>query len=574
VTLNEALAVINSRKPASNEKRPYYLAVGFEPLHLKTFFSAALLQRLPDVGIEVPTGVYGDLLGNLELAAQYAAHGAAVVLEWSDIDPRLGLRGSGGWSEDLKPEILTTAQQRCSRLESAIRKLSIRMPVAVAAPSLPLPPIGHTIGAQFSAAELTLEYVVASFLLQLATVPGVRILHKSRLDGIPACERLDVKMELLAGFPYSLPFAARLATSLAELLQPSHPKKGLITDLDDTLWSGIVGEVGVLGISWSEENHAQVHGLYQQMLGQLASWGVLVAACSKNESPIVESALARADLLLKKSSIFPVCANWNSKSQSIQNILRTWNVGEDDVVFVDDTPMELEEAKRAFPGLSCLQFTPRDPDRVWDLLRRLRDLFGKPFLMEEDHLRRESIRASAEVREFGGLSTPDFLSSLHGTVVFDWRSDPNDKRPLELINKTNQFNLNGLRLSEGEWRKYLDDPNTLVSVLSYSDKFGPLGKVAVVIGQKNNGAIQVLHWVMSCRAFSRRLEHHALHKIFARSGAEKLRFDYAVTGKNHILQGFFRELGIGSEHNGGICLSRDVFLARNEILPHQTRDIT
>ena len=571
--LNEALAVINSRKTASNVMAPYYLVTGFEPLHLKTFFSAALLQRLPGVGIKVCGGVYGDLFGSVALAAKSAAHGAAVVLEWIDIDPRLGLRGSGGWSEDLKPDILATAQERCSRLEAAIRNLATRMPVAVAGPNLALPPIGHTIGAQSSAAELALEHMVATMILQLAPVPGVRILNESRLDAFPACKRLDPKMELIAGFPYALPFAEQLATSLAELLQPSQPKKGLITDLDDTLWSGIVGEVGTAGISWSLENHSQVHGLYQQMLAQLASCGVLLAACSKNELPIVEAALAREDLLLRAKSIFPVYANWNRKSQSIKEILSTWSIGQDDVVFIDDSPMELEEAKSAFPGLTCLQFTPRDPDGVWKLLCKLRDLFGKPMLMEEDRLRQASIRASAVVRETGEPCTPDFLRTLNGTVIFDWRSDPNDKRPLELINKTNQFNLNGARVTEGEWREYLEDPDRLQAVISYSDRFGSLGKVAVLLGKKSNGTLQISHWVMSCRAFSRRLEHHVLHEIFVHSGVEQLDFAYSVTEKNQVLQSFFREIGVGPEENGSVSLSKSAFLARNEILPHQRRDV-
>ena len=53
------------------------------------------------------------------------------------------------------------------------------------------------------------------------------------------------------------------------MLVPPAPKKGLITDLDDTFWSGLVGEVGADKVCWDLANHAQVHGLYQQVLRAL-----------------------------------------------------------------------------------------------------------------------------------------------------------------------------------------------------------------------------------------------------------------------------------------------------------------
>ena len=110
----------------------------------------------------------------------------------------------------------------------------------------------------------------------------------------------------------------------------------------------------------------------------------------------VEAALARKDLFFKADSIFPLYANWEPKSQSVARILRTWNIGEDTVVFVDDSLMELDEVKRTFPGITCLQFPGKDAAKTWHLLCELRDLFGKPLLMDEDRLRRASLRAFSE----------------------------------------------------------------------------------------------------------------------------------------------------------------------------------
>jgi FkbH-like protein len=579
VTLNQALALIKARKVGGGEKKPHYLICGFEPLHLKTFLRAHLLERLPGCDVEILNGVYGDLSGNLIAAAQSSALGAAIILEWSDIDPRLGLRSSGGWAEDVKPDIIASAAQRLSHIETALTRLAARMPVAVVPPCLPMIPMGNTVRAQASIVELELEQQLASFLLRSSRVSGVRIVERSRLDKISKDERLDVRTELMAGFPYTTAFADALAAAVTDILYQPAPKKGLITDLDDTLWSGIVGEVGADGVTWQQESHTQPHGLYQQMLGHLASCGVLLAVCSKNELSNAEAALARTDLFLKPESFFPVCANWEPKSKSVARILQAWNIGHDSVVFIDDSPMELDEVRQAFPGITCLEFPKKDPAKLWHLLGELRDLFGKPVVMDEDRLRQASIRASATLQEMGdSAASPEFLSSLGGTVTLDWRIEAADKRPLELINKTNQFNLNGHRISEGEYQRHLEAGNAVLAVVSYSDRFGPLGKVAVVLGTRAQDTVKVTHWVMSCRAFSRRLEHHTLDALFRETKAGEIEFALETTGKNKPLQEFFRVAGIDPDADGIYRLTRNSFSGsfsgEGTALPHQVVDLT
>jgi FkbH-like protein len=572
VTLNQALSIIKSRRDGGGKKSIHFLACGFEPLHLKTLFQAALLERLPDDDVEVRHGVYGDLTGNLALAAESPAVGTALLIEWGDVDPRLGLRSSGGWSAESKADIVGSSQRRFAHLEAALEKLAARMPVVVAPPTLPMVPIGNTIPEQSSVLELEMEQQLASFLLRAARLPGVRIV--ARPLAIPPNERLDAKMELLAGFPYTVPFASVLAGLVVDVLYQASPKKGLITDLDETLWSGIVGEVGVENVSWDQEHHTQAHGLYQEMLGHLASCGVLLGVCSKNEISTVEAALARKDLFLKANSLFPVHANWGPKSQSVAKILRAWNIHEDAVVFVDDNPMELEEVKRAFPGITCLQFAGKDPAKVWNLMGELRALFGKPLVMEEDRLRRASLRASAEIQEMGeAAGSPEFLRTLEGSVTLDWRLDSSDKRALELVNKTNQFNLNGLRISEGEWQRRLQNNNTILAVVSYADKFGPLGKIAVLLGSQSGATVTVSHWVVSCRAFSRRIEHHTLDSLFRHTGAREIEFAFQPTERNQPTQEFFRSMGIGPDSTGVHRISRSDFLSQCGELPHQVLDL-
>src|SRR4029079_2415855 len=126
---------------------------------------------------------------------------------------------------------------------------------------------------------------------------------------------------------------------------------------------------------------------------------------------------------------------------------------------------------------------------------------------EEDTLRLNSLRLQP-------LPTSDFLADAEAEITFSAIKDHSDSRPLELVNKTNQFNLNGRRFTDSEWRKYLSDPEARVFVANYRDKYGQLGKIAVLGARAGCEELLVDVWVMSCRAFSRRIEHQCLRQLF------------------------------------------------------------
>ena len=345
--------------------------------------------------------------------------------------------------------------------------------------------------------------------------------------------------------------------------------KGLITDLDDTFWSGLVGEVGPGAVSWSLAEHAQIHGLYQQLLRHFSEMGVLLAIASKNELSVVQEALQREGLYVPASAFFPVRADWGAKSRHIGEILRAWNIAAESVVFVDDNAMELEEVRAAFPSMTCLQFSGKNPAKMLALFEQLRDLFGKPAVGREDSIRQASIQANAALREsMDGSSNGEFVRGLKGRMIFDETRDPANKRLLELINKTNQFNLNGLRLTEGEWLRLLADPASFVVGISYEDKFGPLGIIGVVAGKNARNGLEISSWVMSCRAFSRRIEFHTLHYLFETTGAKNISLAFRETERNQPLQEFLRSIQPASNGTNSCIVSRDQFVAAGHELPH------
>jgi FkbH-like protein len=250
--------------------------------------------------------------------------------------------------------------------------------------------------------------------------------------------------------------------------------------------------------------------------------------------------------------------------------------------------MDLAEIKAAHPGAECLLFPRDNPQAAYELLERLRDLFGKDKISEEDGLRAASLRAIAELQHDREISSPgdagDFVRHIEGKLTLNSQKEPTDFRALELVNKTNQFNLNGRRFEEAEWNSWLRAPDTVLVTASYRDKYGPLGKIAVIAGDLSNvsnmngGSSQkrklcIRTWVMSCRAFSRLIEYECLRWLFERLDLEELEFDFLPTARNTPMQNFLRQV-LNAPAEPRSRLSRAQFMQNCPTSVHSIEDQT
>ncbi len=575
--LAEALKIVQVAPPPNAENFSVYLACGFLPLHLATFLEANLRQLLPKGRIEIQTGLYGDLAGNLERLKNAEVAAGIVVFEWADFDPRLGLRSLGGWGPNVLAKIIADVESSARRFLQSLSDAAGAKPLAICLPTLALPPISYHAEEQIGLWQLQLTHAVNDFAVAAAVIRNIKILNQQQLDlTSPLAERLDVKSELSAGFPYRIAHAAKTAAMLARLIQPRAAKKGLITDLDDTFWHGLLGEDGIEGISWNLDQHSHIHALYQQLLMALSQSGVLIAVASKNDPALALKAFERDDLIMKRDHLFPFEVNWNAKSQSVDRVLQAWNVSPDSVVFVDDSPLELAEVKSVFPEIECLLFPRGDDQAAYNLLENLRDLFGKESILEEDAIRLDSIRRGAELRNqevsASGSSADSFLEHVEAELTLSLAHDPSDARPLELINKTNQFNLNGRRLSKAEFDSRVGAHNAFVLLVAYKDKYGPLGKIAVMLGNLEQRKLNIDAWVMSCRAFSRHIEHKCLEYIFDKLDISDITFDYELTARNGPVREFLAAVS-GKEPLSPFTLDRETFSNRKPSLHHKIKEL-
>ncbi|MCJ2132484.1 HAD-IIIC family phosphatase [Methylobacterium sp. J-026] len=324
--------------------------------------------------------------------------------------------------------------------------------------------------------------------------------------------------------------------------------KGLVFDLDNTLWGGVIGDDGLDGIVLGHGDAQGEAFLAVQQFGlDQARRGILLAVCSKNDPANARAPFeSHPDMLLRSKDIACFVANWDDKATNLRAIARQLNIGLDSLVFVDDNPFERDLVRTELPMVAVPEL-PEDPALVPQSLAEA-GYFEGVVLTADDRNRATQYRQNAE-RDAALAGATDLGSYLRGLqMVLDWsRFDAtNLPRIVQLINKTNQFNLTTTRYAEDEIRALMADPGAVGLHLRLRDRFGDNGLIAVVIGLRRGTDLVIDTWLMSCRVLKRRVEEATLDVLAAeagRLGARALVGTYRPTPKNGMVADHYRQLG-------------------------------
>lgn len=344
----------------------------------------------------------------------------------------------------------------------------------------------------------------------------------------------------------ALPMLARhTAAVLAADLGLS--RKCLVLDLDNTLWGGVIGEDGLSGIKLGAGPEGEAFVAFQRYILQLKNRGIILAVCSKNnEADAREPFEKHPDMALKLDDIAMFIANWKPKSQNIAEIASTLNLGLDALVFVDDNPAEREVIRQMLPEVEVITL-PADPTGY---VRALAEslLFESASFTEEDAQKTVQYRARAEIARLQGASESleDFYESLQMRAViapFDALHLP---RIVQLIGKTNQFNLTTRRHTMQQVQAFMNDDDCVHLYLKLRDRFTDHGLVGLVIARKDGDVLDIDTLLMSCRVIGRTAEHALLAKLCEEArarGCTSLRGTHIPTAKNVMVSDLFANLG-------------------------------
>jgi FkbH-like protein len=399
--------------------------------------------------------------------------------------------------------------------------------------------------------------VVSDLNAQLAVAAaqeGILLLDVTRSsarDGIDAwfdvARWLQGKIEIA---PRAAPIYGDLVARLIGARR-GQSKKCLVLDLDDTLWGGVIGDVGLEGIVLGEGSAAgEAHLALQRYAKALKSRGIILAVCSKNEAAIAEAAFREhPEMLLKRADISAFIVNWTDKAQNLRAIAEQLNIGLDSLVFVDDNPAERARVRASLPMVAV----PELPDDPAHYVRSIADAgyFEAVTFTVEDRQRVEQYAANAERESLRGSleSMDDFLRGLDMSLVFGPVTAVELARATQLINKTNQFNTTTRRYTAEELSALTGDPENITLQFRLIDRFGDNGIVSVLIlcrDEQDPGLFELVSWVMSCRVFGRQLEYEAMNIAVesARArGARTLHADFIATARNAVIKDLFSKLG-------------------------------
>jgi len=372
----------------------------------------------------------------------------------------------------------------------------------------------------------------------------------------------DPQLWNLAKLPFSdrlIPlYADHVARTVSALRGKS--RKALILDLDNTVWGGVIGDDGLEGIQVAQgDARGEAHLAVQRYALELRQRGIILAVSSKNTDEVARTPFEKhPEMLLRLEHIAVFQANWNDKATNIQAIADELSLGLDAMVFLDDNPAERGLVRKLLPQVAVPEL-PEDPAYYARTLAA-GGYFEAVSFAQEDLKRAgfyqdNACRASLQ-KQAGGVDA--YLASLEMTITFQPFDSTGRARIVQLINKSNQYNLTTRRYTDPEVEEAECDPSVFTLQVRLSDIFGDNGMISVVICRPcEAGVWEIDTWLMSCRVLGRKVEHEILREILKHAraaGIRKLAGTYRPTERNGLVADHYLKLGFTkmSEEEGGL----------------------
>jgi FkbH-like protein len=358
----------------------------------------------------------------------------------------------------------------------------------------------------------------------------------------------DPHGDRLGHIPYTQQYFTAMATVIARKIYRirNAPHKVIVLDCDQTLWKGVCGEVGPMGI----EIDAPRRALQEFALAQYKA-GMLLCLCSKNEEEDVDRVFAcRDDMPLRAEHVVARRINWGAKSENIRSLAAELQLGLDSFIFIDDDPVVCAEVQANCPEVLTLHL-PADVSLIPKFLSHVW-AFDHLKVTQEDEKRAQSYRDNAHRQRLlkDSLSFQDFIKSLGLVVEVSEIASEHVARVAQLTQRTNQFNTTTVRRTEGEVSRFGQPGAPRCLVAHVRDRFGDYGLVGCVVFRSAAESVCVESFMMSCRVLGRGVEHRMLSAVgdlARRDGAGSVEIRFVRSKKNQPALDFLNSLGVERE---------------------------
>ena len=357
------------------------------------------------------------------------------------------------------------------------------------------------------------------------------ILEKDKLD--KACWTEDF---LIKVYPEN-DFEAELDILWCDFVQgnrlvkedPAQKVKCVVWDLDNTLWDGTL-------IETENPETLQLKPDVRKTIQQLDERGIIQSVASKNDFDMAWTVVEKMGLA--DYFIYPQI-HWNAKSGSMEQIAKNLNIGIDALALVDDSVFEREQVKSVWKQV-----------RTYDAVE-VSELLSKPefdvMVTEESKNRRQMYKAEEKRNQLqlsDNSDTIDFLKKCNLRIeIFKPETEDEKLRAYELVVRTNQLNMSGMKYTQEEFDEVLAKKNHTNFAFSCEDDFGAYGIVGFGQYKVEEGRMIFTEFAMSCRVAGKYVESALLTALLEKEQCATGSFAVNKTKKNILLRNTLQDIG-------------------------------
>ncbi len=455
----------------------------------------------------------------------------------------------------LSPErVAQVCEQFQADIGSALRAFRARSEARILLTNFEQP-VYPSLGLAEATAELSQGAVIARMNAWLATLAaelgGAYVVDIDQVAARCGYARWEnAKMGLLARAPVAPDCAWEYGGAVNRVVRAisGRAKKVLALDCDNTLWGGVLGDVGIEGIQLGHDFPGNAFRALQMRALELFHRGVVLVVASKNELSNVKQVFERhPEMVLRPEHIAYFGVNWDPKPGNLRRAAEVLNLGLDSFVFLDDHEVECAMMREMAPEVLTVQM-PADPADYERTLARL-DVFDNLTISAEDRKRGEMYRqeaARAELRQ-GVTDLDAFYHGLEMRAVMARNDTAGLARAAQLTQRTNQFNMTTIRRTESDVQALMESPDADVVTMRLIDRFGDNGIVGMAIVTHSGDDAVLDTFLMSCRVLGRTVEQTFIawlgREAMAR-GAKRLVGRYIPTRKNTPFGKFYESVGM------------------------------
>jgi FkbH-like protein len=352
----------------------------------------------------------------------------------------------------------------------------------------------------------------------------------------------------LAAMPYSRLGYAWIGAVLARGLRRFFvaPRKVIVADCDNTLWTGICSEDGPGGVTICNSRRQ-----LQEFLLRQRDSGRLLCLCSKNEPGDVLQVLEKhSAMAIRRQDLTAVKINWEPKYVNMRALAAELSLSLDSFAFIDDDPVECAAMRFFHPEVLTIQLPPAASE-LGAFLAGIWELDSAPATSEDkrrtQYYSEDAIRSEAR-RQATSLAA--FYETLGLKVQVRLVGTDDINRAVQLMRRTNQFNLNGVAHTAAELGSAIAS-GIICEIVHAADKFGDYGDIGFLMYQTETEVLLVETFVVSCRALGKQVEHRIMDHLKQAAvtyGKSTIKMQFRDTSRNHALNAFLVKYGF--EHNG------------------------